>query len=67
MLSCIAAILADMQGIARQKDRIRYFLTVINVFSKFSCAIPFHSKNAKAITAASGKCSQPRNHATLIP
>ena len=27
--------LADMQGIAKQNDKMRYFLTVIDVFSKF--------------------------------
>ena len=31
---------------------MRYLLTVIDVFAKFACAIPVHSKNAKAITEA---------------
>ena len=46
------ADLADMQGIARQNGGMRYLVTVIDVFSKFTWAIPVHSKNAKAITEA---------------
>ena len=46
------ADLADMQGIARQNGGLKYLLTVIDVFSKFALAISFHSKDAKAITAA---------------
>ena len=46
------ADLADMQGIARQNGGMRYLLTVIDVFSKFAWAVPVHSKDAKAITAA---------------
>ena len=34
---------------------MRYLLTVIDVFSKFACAIPVHFKDAKAITAVFGK------------
>ena len=49
------ADLADMQGIARQNGGMRYLLTVIDVFSKFAWAIPVHSKDAKAITAAFGQ------------
>ena len=49
------ADLADMQGIARQNGRIRYLLTVIDVFSKFAWAMPVHSKDANAITAALGQ------------
>ena len=49
------ADLADMQGIARQNGGMRYFLTVIDVFSKFAWAVPVHSKDAKAITAAFGQ------------
>ena len=41
-----------MQGIAKQNGGMRYLLTVIDVFSKFAWAIPVHSKDAKAITAA---------------
>ena len=48
------ADLADMKGIARQNGGKRYFLIVINVFSKFAWAITIHSKDAKAITAAFG-------------
>ena len=59
------ADLADMQGIARQNGGMRYLLTVIDVFSKFFWAIPVHSKDAKAITAVFGKCSQPQTHAIL--
>ena len=47
--------LADMQGIAKQNDGMRYLLTVIDVFSKFAWAIPVHSKDAKAITTAFGQ------------
>ena len=46
------ADLADMQGLAKQNGGMRYLLTVIDVFSKFAWAIPVHSKDAKAITAA---------------
>ena len=46
------ADLADMQGIARQNGGMRYLLTVIDVYSKFALAVPVHSKDAKAITAA---------------
>ena len=49
------ADLADMQGIAMQNGGMRYLLTVIDVFSKFAWAIPVHSKDAKAITAAFGQ------------
>ena len=49
------ANLANMQGIARQNNGMRYLLIVINVFSKFVLAIPVHSKDAKAITAAFGQ------------
>ena len=49
------ADLADMQGIARQNGGMRYLLVVINVFSKFAWAVPVHSKEAKAITAAFGQ------------
>ena len=34
---------------------MRYLLTVIDVFSKFARAVPVHSKDAKAITAAFGQ------------
>ena len=34
---------------------MRYLLTVIDVFSKLALAIPVHSKDAKAITAAFGQ------------
>ena len=46
------ANLADMQGIAKQNGGMRYLLTIIDVFSKFASAIPVHSKDAEAITAA---------------
>ena len=49
------ADLADMQGIAKQNGGMRYLLTVIDVFSKFAWAVPVHSKDAKAITAAFGQ------------
>ena len=47
--------LADMPGISKQNGGMRYFLTVIDVFSKFAWAIPVHSTDAKAITAAFGQ------------
>ena len=46
------ADLADMQGIARLTGGMRYLLTVIDLFAKFAFAVPVHSKDAKAITAA---------------
>ena len=49
------ADLADMQCIAKQNGGMMYPLTVIDVFSKFAWAIPVHSKDAKAITAAFGQ------------
>ena len=49
------ADLADMQSISKQNGGIRYFLTVIDIFSKLAWAIPVHSKDAKAITAAFGQ------------
>ena len=48
------AYLDDMQGIVRQNGGVRYLLNVIDVFSKFEWAIPVHSKDAQAITAAFG-------------
>ena len=42
------ADLADMQGIAKQNDGMRYSLTVIEVFSKFAWAILVYSTDAKA-------------------
>jgi len=44
------ADLADMQGIARQNDGMRYILTVIDVFSKFAWAVPVRSKDAGSIS-----------------
>ena len=46
------ADLADMQGLARQNDGMRYLLTVIDVFSKFAWVEPVNSKDAPAVTAA---------------
>ena len=46
------ADLADMQGISKHNGGMRYFLTVIDVFSKFAWEISVHFKDAKAITAA---------------
>ena len=48
------ADLADIQGIARQKNGVWYLLIVIDVFSKFAFAVSVHSKDANAITAAYG-------------
>ena len=44
-----------MQGIAKQNDEMRYLLTMIDVFSKFTWAIPVHSKDANAITTEFGQ------------
>ena len=58
------ADLADMQGIARQNGGMRYLLTLIDVFSKFAWALPTHSNDAKAITAAFDQvltAAHPRN------
>ena len=49
------ADLNDMQGKVRHFVEIMYLLTVIDVFSKFAWAIPVHSNDAKAITAALGQ------------
>ena len=46
------ADLADMQGVARQNDGMRYILTIIDVFSKFAWAEPVRSKDA--VTVADG-------------
>ena len=46
------ADLADMQGLARQNDGMRYLLTVINVFSKFAWVEPVKIKDAPAVTAS---------------
>ena len=43
------ADLADMQGIARQNDGMRYILTVIDVFSMFAWAVPVKSKDAGSV------------------
>ena len=48
----LQAYFADMQGIARQNGGMRYLFTVIDIFFKFSCAVPVHFKDAKAITSA---------------
>ena len=59
------ADLADMLGISWQNGGMRYLLTVFDVFSEFAWAIPVYSKDAKAITKRSDRCSQLRTHATL--
>ena len=43
---------ADMQGLARQNNVMRYLLTVIDVFSKFAWVAPVKSKDGAAVTAA---------------
>ena len=40
-----------MLRIARQNGKMRYLLSVIDVFLKFAWAIPGYSKDAKAIPA----------------
>ena len=42
-----------MQGISKKTGGMRYILAMIDVFFKFSSALPVHSNDAKAITAAS--------------
>ena len=46
------ADLADMQGLAKQNDGMRYILTVIDVFSKFAWSEPVRSKDANAVADA---------------
>ncbi|TAK97480.1 MAG: hypothetical protein EPO08_21245, partial [Rhodospirillaceae bacterium] len=46
------ADLADMQGIARRNDGMRYLLTVIDVFSKFAWVEAVKSKDAATVSAA---------------
>ena len=41
-----------MHNIGKQNGRMKYILTVIDVFSKFAFAVPVHSKYAKAFTVA---------------
>ena len=54
------ADLADIQSIAMNNGGIKYLIIMIDVFSKFACEIPVHSKDAKASTMFLGRCSQPR-------
>ena len=57
-----------MEGIARQNGRMRYLFIVIDVFSKFTWAVPVYSKDAKAIMAAFGQMlttANPRHHKRL--
>ena len=64
------ADLIDMQGIARQNGGMRYLLTFIDVFSKFALAMPVHSKDAQAITAAFAQVltvANPRHPQRLQP
>jgi len=49
------ADLADMQGIARQNQGMRYLLTVIDVFSKFAWVAPVKSKDGKSVSEAFAK------------
>jgi len=46
------ADLADMQGIARQNNGMRYLLTVIDVFSKYAWVEPVKCKDAANVTQA---------------
>ena len=46
------AHLTEMQGIARQNGGIKYFITLIDEFSRFALTVLVHSKDAKAITTA---------------
>jgi len=49
------ADLADMQGIARQNQGMRYMLTVIDVFSKYAWVQPVKAKDAKSVSDAFAK------------
>jgi len=42
--------LVDVQGLSKNKDGVKYLLTVIDVFSKFLHVIPLRSKTGKAVT-----------------
>ena len=60
--------LPDIHGITRENGEMKYLLTVIDVFFKFAWAIPVHSEDAKAITAAFGQLltvANPCNHRRL--
>ena len=46
------ADLADMQGIAKSNDGVKYLLTVIDVFSKFAWAIPVKNKGTLEMVQA---------------
>jgi len=46
------ADLADMQGIARQNNGMRYLLTIIDVFSKYAWVVPVKSKDAATVSTA---------------
>ena len=46
------ADLADMHGLARKTNGMRYLLTVINVFSNFAWVAPVKSKDGAAVTTA---------------
>lgn len=46
------ADLADIQGIARQCNGVRYLLTVIDVFSMYACVAPTKSKDAASVPSA---------------
>ena len=46
------ADLADMQGVARQNNGMRYLLTVIDVFSKFAWVVRVKSKDGAAVSTA---------------
>ena len=41
------ADLADMQGISKENNGVKYLLTVIDVFSKFAWAVPVKNKGSK--------------------
>ena len=46
------ADMEDMHGLASQNDKMRYILTVIDVFSKFAWSEPVRSKDAGAVADA---------------
>ena len=42
----------DVQALSRHNDRVKYLLTVIDVFKKFLHMVPLKSKSGKDVSAA---------------
>ena len=47
-----AADLIDMQAFSKDNNGIKYFLTVIDIFSKFVLIIPLKQKNGQEVANA---------------